>query len=288
MNIAILSDIHGNHIALEECMKYLQDRDIDAYCFLGDYTGEFPGIEQTMAILYELQRTKQCYFLRGNKEDYQLFGLGEGHPEWDAYKSTLGMLRYATKHLTKKDLEFFESLPITMTVKTKGLPDLVICHGSPRKVNEKFGMNEQALKEVVEATEANYIICGHTHRKMELKYDSTTIWNPGSVGCSIDIPYQYQFMILHDRNGEWEPEFIALEADIDRLINEMKQAGLYEIAPNWSRLTELMLTGKLKSDTHGGVLNRAMRICTEKYGECNWPAVPEDCFEDAFKEMGIE
>lgn len=39
MNIAVLSDIHGNHIALEACMEYLEKQDIDAYCFLGDYVG---------------------------------------------------------------------------------------------------------------------------------------------------------------------------------------------------------------------------------------------------------
>lgn len=44
MNIAVLSDIHSNHIAFETCLKYLEKRDIDAYCLLGDYVGEFPGV----------------------------------------------------------------------------------------------------------------------------------------------------------------------------------------------------------------------------------------------------
>ena len=52
MKIAVLSDIHGNNVALETCPEYLKDKDIDSYCFLGDYTGEFPGIEQTMKMLY--------------------------------------------------------------------------------------------------------------------------------------------------------------------------------------------------------------------------------------------
>ena len=62
--------------------------------------------------------------------------LGKAHPEWDDYPSTIGLLRYANAHLTKKDVEFFNSLPITMTIKNEGMPDIVICHGSPRKVNE--------------------------------------------------------------------------------------------------------------------------------------------------------
>ncbi|WP_155994909.1 hypothetical protein [Butyrivibrio sp. WCE2006] len=81
---------------------------------MGDYTGEFPGIEETMKMLYDLRDSQTCYFLSGNKENYQIDELGEDYPEWDAYPSTIGMLRYAHKHLTKEDVEFFNSLPITM------------------------------------------------------------------------------------------------------------------------------------------------------------------------------
>ena len=285
MNIAILSDIHGNYVALDTCLNYLKDKDIDTYCFLGDYTGEFPGIEQTMKALYDLRNNYHCCFLRGNKENYQIDELGKTHPEWDEYPSTFGMLRYANKHLTKEDVEFFNSFPITMSIKNDGMPDIVICHGSPRKVNEKFANNEQSLNEIVSETNADYIICGHTHKKMEVKCGATYIWNPGSVGASIDIPYSYRFMVLHDNNGEWKPEFISLEADVGRIIREMKNAGLYDIAPYWTRFTELMVSGTCGKYTHGSFLSRAMDICYKKYGKCDWPKVPEECFAKAFEEV---
>lgn len=285
MEIAVLSDIHGNHVALETCLKYLKDRDIDSYCFLGDYTGEFPGIEQTMKMLYDLRDNKQCYFLRGNKEDYQLDELGNDYPQWDDYPSTIGILRYARKHLTDKDMEFFKSLPIMLTVKNEGFPDIVICHGSPRKINEKLAINTQSLNEVVSETNSDYIICGHTHRKMETMCGATHVWNPGSVGASIDIPYSYKFMILHGCNGEWQPEFISLKADTEQLVFELQSAGLFETAPYWTRFTELMVTGKCGEYTHGSMLNRAMDICHEMHGECNWPMVPEECYARAFSEI---
>lgn len=285
MNIAILSDIHGNHIALEKCLDYLNDKDIDAYCFLGNYTGEFPGIEQTMKILYEYRDTKKCYFIRGNKENYVLDDLGAVHPEWDNFPSTVGMLRYAHNHLTEKDIEFFNSLPITMTIKNDGMPDIVICHGSPRKINEKLTTNEKAIKEVANETESDYIICGHTHSKADIQYGTTCIWNPGSVGTSIDEPYGYQFMIIHEDNGEWAPEFISLEADIEQLVSEMRTAGLYETAPYWTRFTELMIKGKNGKHTHGTMLSRAMDICYEKHGKCDWPMIPVACFEEVFEEI---
>ena len=89
-------------------------------------------------------------------------------------------------------------------------------------------------------------------------------------------------MILHDNNGAWEPEFITLPADADALLSEMKEAGLYETAPYWTRFTELLIIGKCGNNTHAGMLNHAMTICNERYGGCEWPKIPESCYEEAF------
>lgn len=285
MNIAVLSDIHGNDIALEACLKYLEGRDIDAYCFLGDYTGELPGIDKTMEMLYALRKEHECYFIRGNKENYQTDGLGQEHPEWDEFPSTVGMLRYAYDHLTRKDIEFFNSLSITEKLSFPELPDIMLCHGSPRKVNEKLLPDSDSLREVAAETEADLIVCGHTHKVMDAMCGKKRVLNPGSIGVSLDAPYRYRFLILHGEDGKWAPEFVSLPADTERILDSMRNAGLYEIAPYWTRFTELLITGKNGSYTHAGMLNMAMNICREKYGECAWPKIPEECFSEAYKKM---
>ncbi len=285
MNIAVISDIHGNHTALEACLDYLKDKKIDAWCLLGDYAGEFPGVEQTIKTIYALQNRYPCYILRGNKENYLIDGLGKDTPEWDEYPSTVGMLRYAYNHITKDDIRFFKSLPIAMRIETDGLPDIVICHGSPRKVNEKFAEEEHTLKEIIAEADADYIICGHTHKMMDRQSGKTHIWNAGSLGASFDMPFSYRFMILHGENGEWKPEFISLEADTERLLREMREERLYEAAPFWTRFTELQVKSACGGYTHGDLLNRAMEICRNKYGACEWPKVSEDCFAEAFEAL---
>ena len=285
MNIAVFSDIHGNYTAFKTCLDYLKDKNIDTYCFLGDYAGEFPGVKQTIETIYDLKKRYRCFILRGNKENYLIDGLGKDNPEWDDYPSTTGMLRYAYNHFTKDDIKYFQTLPIAMRIESDGLPDIVICHGSPRMVNEKFAEDEQNLKEVVSETDVEYIICGHTHKMMDMQCGKTRIWNPGSVGASFDMPYSYRFMILHGTKEGWEPEFISLEADVERILCEMRDGGLYETAPFWTRFTELQVTSACEEYTHGDLLKRAMEICRDEYGECVWPKVPEDCFGKAYMEL---
>ena len=42
MKVAVLSDIHGNYVALQKCLEHAGEQKVDAYFFLGDYLGEFP------------------------------------------------------------------------------------------------------------------------------------------------------------------------------------------------------------------------------------------------------
>ena len=63
MEIAVLSDIHGNYVALEKCIEYALNRNINTFLFLGDYVGELAYPQKTMDILYNLKEKYQCYFL---------------------------------------------------------------------------------------------------------------------------------------------------------------------------------------------------------------------------------
>jgi len=285
MNIAVLSDIHGNHIALETCMQYLEKQDIDVYCFLGDYVGELPGIRQVMDLLYDLQEKKTCYIIKGNKEDYQLSGLGEGHPEWDAYPSTIGMIRYGNQQLSDRDLSFLSSLPITDCIHIDGMEDIRICHGSPRKVREDIRAGGSANKEIFAKIKEKYILCGHTHKVTNAQEYSKVIWNPGSVGLPLtkNGDVRTRFLILHSDDCEWKPEFVALKYDIGRTIQEMREKGLYEIAPFWTLGTESLLMGGTIS--HGKVLCRAMELCEQETGKCIWPEIPEIDWKKAYEEL---
>lgn len=283
MKIAVMSDIHGNHVAFESCLDFLKEKEVDAYIFLGDYVGEFPYTEKTMELIYDLKRKYSCYIIRGNKEDYQLSGLGKDNSKWDDYPSTVGMLRYAAKHTREKDLQFFASLPITMHVETPGLPPLRICHGSPRNVKEDIRKGCSVNQEIFAGISEEYIVCGHTHRVTDMNEYEKTVWNPGSVGVSLDGSAKAQLMILHGENEKWKPEFLAVAYDTDKVIGEMKDERLFELAPCWSRVSESLLRGGTVS--HGRVLWRAMELCEKEMGECNWPMIPEKYWEQACEEM---
>ena len=62
------------------------------------------------------------------------------------------------------------------------------------------------------------------------------------------------------------------------IISEGNQErNLFEIAPQWARLTLKMLEGY--PVYHSRALKRAMEICQKETGECEWPKIPEEYME---------
>ena len=283
MNIAVLSDIHSNYVALQECINYAINNKIDTFIFLGDYVGELAYPQKTMEILYSLSEKYKCYFVKGNKEDYWSDYKKKGEIGWIENDATTGSLYYAYHNLSQKDFVFFESLPIKMELEFENLKPITICHGSPLKVNEKLLPEDENTFSIMERNENNYILCGHTHIQGAIVYNGKVVLNAGAVGFPLYGNGKTQFMILHGTSEKWDYEFINLSYDIEKVVEDLHTSGLYEKSPYWCKVSEnLLRTGET---SHVEVLTKAMAICKQKYGECIWPNVPEECWEQAVREM---
>ncbi|MDE7309516.1 MAG: metallophosphoesterase [Lachnospiraceae bacterium] len=280
MKIAVLSDIHGNYVALEQCVNYALDKGIDTFIFLGDYLGELAYPQKTMKFLYSLKEKYQCWFIKGNKENYWL----NYDQTWKENDSTTGVLYYTYHNLTDTDMDFFRKLNDKEEISFNGLPSITICHGSPNRVNEKLIPDNENTFSIMDNNKADYILCGHTHIQGVITHNQKVVWNAGSVGVPLHSNGKAQFLILSSTEDlTWKSEFVSLDYNVEKVIDDLHSSGLYNKAPGWSAVSEYLLrTGEI---SHGSVLARAMFLCREKTGQCNWPDVPEEYWEMAVNKM---
>jgi putative phosphoesterase len=283
MKIAVLADVHGNYIALERCLEYTIAQDISTYIFLGDYIGELAYPERTMKLLYDIKDMYQCYFIKGNKEDYWLNYRANGENGWKDRDSTTGSLLYAYNSLSEKDMDFFAQLKISQEITIGEMEMITACHGSPFQSNEKLLPDNERTYDIMDRIESDIILCGHSHIQRKIVHNEKMVLNPGSVGVPLFSGGRTQFLILHGENGEWAEEFISLEYDVDRVIKDIQEAKLPEHAPYWSRITRNILRGGNVS--HSKVLTRAMELCRENTGECVWPNIAEKYWEQAVNDL---
>ena len=285
MEIAVFSDIHGNYAAFKECLEYALKRHTNTFIFLGDYLGEFAYPQRTMEMVYSLKEKYQCFFIRGNKEDYWIDRKYNIDCEWKDGNSTVGAMKYCYANQTEEDINFFQSMPICQEIKFEGAASILACHGSPNKNNEKMLPDNPKTKSIIEACAYKYILCGHTHVQGVMKHDNKVVLNPGAVGVSLHSDGKAQFMILHQNMQEWTYEFISLNYDREKVIEEFQESGLEDIAPYWTQVTKhLIRTGEV---SHGTVLGKAMNLCKEETGSSTWYNIPDEYWEKAIAELLI-
>lgn len=297
MEVAVIADIHGNYVALEQCISLCKERGIDTYFFLGDYAGELAYPEKTMKKLFELKENFQCYFVRGNKEDYWRDYSNCGEIGWKQYDSTTGSLYYTYHQLSKNSMEFYDTLPVQQKIKIGRFPEITICHGSPYKTNEKILPEKERTYEIMKQSDTNVILCGHVHVQGKIEREGKYVLNAGALGVSLFAGGKAQFLILSDEmkkedtSLEWQYieelgmkyAFSSFSYDIEHVIYDLYKAKLNQYAPCWCKITEYLLR---KGDVaHGFVLNKAMELCAEAEGKCIWPHIPEKYWEQAVKEM---
>lgn len=293
MKLAVLADIHSNYVALEKCMDYAVRQGVHHFLFLGDYIGEFAYPERTMERLKEYDLKYDCVFIRGNKEDYWLNYHQGGEKGWPEYNSTTGALYYAYHHLTGSDLCFFSSLPIAKKLQYEDLPTIIACHGTPDNVKGNIKPAEVSTKklldrceaearQMLEETEVDFILHGHTHVQQVVNHKGKVAINPGSVGLGLQAGGRAEFAILHGENGRWSEELVSLDYDRERVIRELYISGLSRRAPYWCQITERLLRQTDREEIgHAQVLVRAMELCKKETGTCTWPYIPEKYWEQA-------
>jgi len=283
MKVAVLSDIHGNHIALKKCIEEIECRNIKALIFLGDYVGELAYPQKTMAYIRELMQEYECYFVRGNKEDYWIEREQNECVEWREGDSTTGALWYTYSNLKEEDIAFFKSLSHMEKICFKNLPAISAYHGSHDAKGDKLPLNIDNAHLLFEDAKESVILCGHTHIQAEIRQEGRILLNPGSVGAPLKSHGLSQFLILSENERQWQHEFVDIDYDIQAVIKELHEEKLYEKAPCWTKITEkLLLTGEI---AHGEVLGKAMELLYNDTGKWCWPDIPEAYWKKAVEQL---
>ncbi len=246
MKIAVLADIHSNHIALNECLHYIEKSKISTCIFLGDYISDFPYPQKTLSLLKEISSRCTCFFVKGNREEY----MEKCHSgEVVFYKgSNGGSLLYTYNNLTSDDIEWFSSLPIYREIKTECADTFTISHGS--RTNTRYLVNgldtdRARTLDFIENQPYSFHCIGHSHIPFISKTVEKTLLNPGSVGVQTTGQIYASMAVAEYKNGKWSAYHVNIPYDIQKAEMEFHESGLFEFANVWSRtIIANMKTGR--------------------------------------------
>ena len=285
MDIAVLGDVHSNHVALQAVIDYCMGKGITNYILLGDFVADGPNPRKTMELIYVLKQYFNTYIIRGNREEYLLNYRKSGAGNWKR-GSASGSLLYTYQNLTDRDFDFFDSLPNYGIYQPKGLPGFEYCHGSPTNTGELMFRDKRNTKKVLSHLKTDVLLHGHNHVQETYIYRGKKGVNPGSIGVPWYHGGKTQFCILHGDGKSWEEEYVQLDYDRKEILREFKNSELCTMAPAWAAVT--MHTIRTGIDLNQTVLLRAMRLCEQERGSVKWPDIPEKYWAIALKENYID
>ena len=245
MRIALFSDIHANLPALEACFKSMDEQKPDAIYCLGDLVGYniWPN-----EVINEI-RKRGIPTIAGNYDQ----GIGLMSDECGcAYKTApekeMGKISISfTNSLVKPDeRKYLRTLPSHIKVEYQLNNDklnLLLVHGSPRKINEYLfeDREEKSLYRIMEQADADIMCFGHTHKpyhrilptgQKENAHFRHAI-NIGSVGKPKDGNPKGCYVILtinEDSNinsmNSVKVEFIRFEYDVELAARAVEESPL--------------------------------------------------------------
>ena len=179
IKVALLSDIHGNHVALDVVLKAIRAHPVDQIVCLGDVAVDGPGPARVIRRLQELD----CPVVRGNMDDW---AMNPGPPDTGGEdpQRIADVQRWCLSRLSDEDLACVRTYRPQVTLALADAAKILCVHGSPRSNTEDLAVttSDANLAERLGDLRPEIVASGHTHAAMVRRFEETILVNPGSVG----------------------------------------------------------------------------------------------------------
>jgi len=184
MRVALISDLHGNEIALSATLAHIERIGVDRIVCLGDVAtlGPRPG-----AVLETLKRLG-CVCIMGNHDDFLLQpDLIRQYTEAPVIVESVDWCR---DQLGPEELSFVRTFRPTLELSLDGPGRLLLFHGTPRSNMQDILCTTppEELDRHLAGHSATVMAGGHTHVQMLRQHRGTLLVNPGSLGMPF---YEY-------------------------------------------------------------------------------------------------
>lgn len=240
MHIAIISDIHGNRLALDAVLADIQRHPVDQILCLGDVAASGPQPRECVERLRELD----CAIVRGNADDWLLAPNYADDPD-DFTRFIEDLDTWCAQQLTPADLDFLRSFQPVVEIPLGGGETLLGFHGSPRANTDVIVATtpDDELHAMLADRHARVMAGGHTHQQMFRRYRETILLNPGSVGLPYERDRKHgeaynvgwaEYAWVHGADGDLRVELRRVPVDVQALIDVARRSGMPH-AERWVR-----------------------------------------------------
>lgn len=230
MRVLVISDVHGNYLALKTVLEHARKAGFEHVVCNGDMIQGGPEPHETVQLLQEMN----CKIVMGNSDAWLLTGVEtDAHLISEERRKKLDVIReWSLTKLSTADLEFINSFQPTVALDLMNGRSLLAFHGSPTSFDQVLlpSTTEAEFQEALAPFSDHILTGGHVHLQYtrRLINSQNFYFNPGSVGVAYNheqtgetnlLDPWAEYAILTIEKSSTHLEFIRVELDMDKMIN---------------------------------------------------------------------
>jgi putative phosphoesterase len=182
MKLGVISDIHGDPVALELAWSHLTVMGADRIVCAGDLVGYGPFPDRVVTFM----RERQVSSVRGN------------HDRWALERGAGARDEFGGGIPNSETLDYLRDLPFDLLVAHQTTIAVVV-HGSPRSDMEfvtRPSHPPKVLRQYLLDLNCELLVVGHTHQPMWFRCEKGLVVNPGSVVSAARIDSSRTFALI--------------------------------------------------------------------------------------------
>lgn len=229
--VGVISDIHGNCLALDAVLDDLRQQPVDALVCLGDAVQGGPQPAEVVARLRELN----CQVVMGNADAWLLSGVDTG-PNEQTTPEQEAVRQWSLSQLSPEDVDFITGFVPTVELQLEGEHRLLCFHGSPTSFDDLIFMDtpEEEFQRLLGPYTGAIMCGGHTHAQQTRRIGPYFFFNPGSVGMpynrhmpeeSFHLDPWAEYAVLTSQEGRISLDLRRVPYDVSRLLDTYRTSG---------------------------------------------------------------
>jgi putative phosphoesterase len=233
MRIAIISDIHGNQLALEAVLQdFARQPAVDHFVIAGDLCLNGPCPRQVIETVQSLH----CPVLQGNV-DVEV--VTQAPEKGEKKRNTAAWTR---EQIGQAGIDYLASLPLAHRISNSHGSDLLIVHANPLNVEDAIFPNasDSTLEQLLGGLDDNIgaMAFGHLHIAYTRRWRHLFLVDVGSCGLPRDEDHRGAYGILSWQGNGWEAEIRRVPYDVQAVVKQIKTCGMPNVEKRIKTLLE--------------------------------------------------
>jgi predicted phosphodiesterase len=223
VRVAVLSDIHGNAVALDACLADLDAAGgADRIVAAGDLCMDGPRPRKVLRRL----REAGAHVIRGNTD--RMIAIGDPSLYDPAERDAIMWQRGA---LGQDLVAWLGAAPLSVAIGNDA-DGLLVSHATPKRDDEHVwpDAGDEQLENIVAGVVQRTLAFGHLHLPYVRTWRDRMFVNVASAGLPKDGDPRAHYVILTQQSGGWSVRSRRVAFDVERVERQLRKSGMPGIA----------------------------------------------------------